>query len=171
MQDIQKALRPKLYKTREEVQEALPTYLQSYVNLFVPTKENKLPPYRGPKVDHSIKLNKVNRKAPEVPYSPLYAMSRDELLVLRCTLLDLLDKGFIRASNSPAASPVLFIQKPGGGLRFYINYRALNALTKKDRYPLPLIKETLNIIGRATWYTKLDITAAFHKIRITQGQE
>jgi hypothetical protein len=171
MQDIQKALRPKLHKTREEVQEALPAYLQSYVDLFVPTEGNKLPPHRGPKVDHSIELNKVDGKAPEVPYGPLYAMSRDELLVLRRTLLDLLDKGFIRASNSPAASPVLFVRKPGGGLRFCVDYRALNALTKKDRYPLPLIKETLNMIGRATWYTKLDVTAAFHKIRITQGQE
>ena len=86
-------------------------------------------------------------------------------------LLDLLEKGFIRASNSLAALPILFVQKLGGGLRFCIDYRALNALTKKDRYPLPLIKETLNMIGRATWYTKLDVTAAFHKIRITEGQE
>jgi hypothetical protein len=80
-----------------------------YVNLFVPTKGNKLLPHRGPKVDHSIKLNKVDRKALEVLYSPLYAMSRDKLLVLRCTLLDLLDKGFIRASNLLAALPVLFV--------------------------------------------------------------
>jgi hypothetical protein len=73
-------------------------------------------------------------------------MLRDKLLVLYCTLLDLLDKGFIRASNLLAALLVLFIQKLGGGLCFYIDYRALNTLTKKDRYPLPLIKETLSII-------------------------
>ena len=53
-------------------------------------------------------------------------MSRDELLVLRKTLIDLLDKGFIQVSNSPAAAPVLFIKKPRGGLQFYINYRGLN---------------------------------------------
>ena len=98
-------------------------------------------------------------------------MSRDELLVLRKTLHELLEKGFIRASNSPAASPVLFVRKPGGGLRFCVDYRALNALTRKDRYPLPLIRETLNQVGRAKWYTKLDVTAAFHKIRIAEGQE
>jgi hypothetical protein len=85
-----------------------------------------------------------------VPYSPLYAMLRDELLVLRCTLLDLLDKGFIRVSNLLAALLVLFVQKLEGGLRFCVDYRALNALTKKDRYPLLLIKETLNIIRQAT---------------------
>jgi hypothetical protein len=80
-----------------------------YVDLFVPTKGNKLPPYRGLKVDYSIELNEVNRKALEVLYGPLYAMLRDKLLVLRCTLLDLLDKGFIRASNLLAALLVLFV--------------------------------------------------------------
>jgi hypothetical protein len=171
MKDIQKALKPKTQITKQEVKQLLPTYLQPYADLFVPEEGNKLPPHRGSTVDHTIELNEVEGKIPEVPYGPLYAMSRDELLVLRRTLLDLLEKGFIRASNSPAASPVLFVRKPGGGLRFCVDYRALNALTKKDRYPLPLIKETLNMIGRATWYTKLDVTAAFHKIRITEGQE
>jgi hypothetical protein len=70
-------------------------------------------------------------------------MSRDELLILRKTLIDLLDKGFIRVNNSPAAAPVLFIKKLGGGLRFCIDYRGLNRVIKKDYYPLPLIYETL----------------------------
>ena len=59
-------------------------------------------------------------------------MSRDELLVLRKTLLDLLNKGFIRVSTSSIASLVLFIQKLRGGLRFCVNYYALNAITRKD---------------------------------------
>ena len=75
-------------------------------------------------------------------------MSKDELLVLRKTLIDLLDKGFIRISYSPAATPVLFVRKPGGGLRFYINYRTLNRITRKDRYPLLLIYDTLRNIGK-----------------------
>jgi hypothetical protein len=98
-------------------------------------------------------------------------MSREELVALRKKLTDLLQKGFIRVSHSSAAAPVLFVRKPGGGLRFCVDYRALNAITKKDRYPLPLINETLNQIGRAKWFTKLDVTAAFHKIRIAKGQE
>ncbi len=98
-------------------------------------------------------------------------MSREELLLLRKTLTEYLDKNFIRASNSPAAAPILFAKKPGGGLRFCVDYRALNAITQKDRYPLPLIRETLRSISRAKWLTKLDITAAFHKIRIAEGDE
>jgi hypothetical protein len=76
-------------------------------------------------------------------------MSRDELLVLRRTLTELLDKNYIRASSSPARAPVLFVRKPGGGLRFYIDYRALNKMTRADRYPLPLIKETLTRLIKA----------------------
>ena len=98
-------------------------------------------------------------------------MSRDELLVLRKTLTDLLDKNFIRVSNSPAAAPVLFAKKPGGGVRFCVDYRKLNEITRKDRYPLPLFKETLNTLAKAKWFTKLDVIAAFHKVRMAKGHE
>jgi len=76
-------------------------------------------------------------------------MSKDELLILRKTLTDLLDKGFIRVNNSPITAPVLFVKKPRGGLRFYIDYKGLNRVIKKDRYPLPLIYETLRNINKA----------------------
>ena len=59
-------------------------------------------------------------------------MSKEELLVLRKTLTELLDKGYIRASNSSAAAPVLFAKKPRGSLRFCVDYRRLNAITIKD---------------------------------------
>ncbi|KAJ6436948.1 retrovirus polyprotein [Purpureocillium lavendulum] len=98
-------------------------------------------------------------------------MSREELIVLRRTLTELLDKGFIRASSSPASAPVLFVRKPGGGLRFCVDYRGLNAITKKDRYPLPLIEETLRSLSKAKWLTKLDVIAAFHKVRVAEGDE
>src|SRR6266480_5440227 len=98
-------------------------------------------------------------------------MSREELLLLRKTLTEYLDKNFIRASNSLAAAPILFAKKPGGGLRFCVDYRALNAITQKDRYLLPLIRETLRLISRVKWLTKLDITAAFHKILIIEGND
>ena len=95
-------------------------------------------------------------------------MTRDELLVLWKTLNELLDKGFIRTSNSLIGAPVLFIKKEGG-LRFCVDYRGLNNITRKNRYPLPLIKETLSGILKVRYFTKLDITAVFYKIRITKG--
>jgi hypothetical protein len=89
--------------------------------------------------------------------------------VLRKTLISLLNKGFIRVSSLPTAAPVLFTKKLGGGLRFYYNYRALNAILKKDRYPLPLITETLRSLFKAKWFTKLNVVTTFYKLRIAKG--
>ena len=61
-------------------------------------------------------------------------------MVLRKTLTELLDKDYTRANSSPAGAPVLFVGKPGGAVRFCVDYRALNASTERDRYPLPLAK-------------------------------
>ena len=79
-------------------------------------------------------------------------MSRDKLLVLKKYLEENLRKGFIPASTSSAASPVLFARKPGGGLRFCVDYRKLNAITIKDRYPILLVQETLNRLSQACWF-------------------
>jgi hypothetical protein len=167
--DINKALAP---KKKTDLRIALPDYLQDYMDIFDPIEADKLPE-RRPGADHAIELveQDKNGQKPEAPWGPLYNMSREELLVLRKTLHDLLSKGFIRVSKSPAAAPVLFVKKPSGGLRFCVDYRALNAITKKDRYPLPLIHETLQRISKAKWFTKFDVPAAFHKIRIAEGDE
>jgi len=98
-------------------------------------------------------------------------MSRDELLVLKKYLEENLAKGFIRVSSSPAATPILFVRKPGGGLRLYVDYRGLNDITIKNRYPLPLIRETLDRLSTAKFFTKLDIIAAFNRLRVKEGEE
>jgi hypothetical protein len=76
-------------------------------------------------------------------------MSKDELLILRKTFIDLFDKGFIRVSNSLIIALILFVKKLKRGLRFCINYKRLNRVIKKDRYPLPFIYETLRNINKA----------------------
>lgn len=168
MADIEKALRK-----REEVdpRTRLPEHFQDLLDAFGQKGPEPLPPLRGAGIDHQIELEQKDGKEQEVPWGPLYRMSREELLVLRETLTDLLDKGFIRVSHSPAAAPVLFVKKPGGGLRFCVDYRGLNKITRKDRYPLPLIYETLQNISRAKWFTKLDVKAAFYKLRVAEGDE
>ena len=166
--DINKALEP---KSKLDFRKMLPAQYQHHAKTFDPDVASQLPPVRGPAVDHKIELISKDGKEMEPPWGPLYNMSRGELLVLRKELISLLDKGWIRVSNSPAAAPILFVKKPGGGLRFCVDYRALNAITRKDRYPLPLIQETLNNLSKAKWFTKLDVSAAFHKIRINPGDE
>ena len=168
LQDIQKALAPKV---QLDPREKLPPSLKDLYRIFLQKEADKLPPHRGPEIDHAIPLEEKDGKPAEIPWGPLYSMNREELLVLRKELTSYLDKGFTRASKSSAAAPVLFVRKPGGGLRFCVDYRALNAISKKDRYPLPLIKETLAQVGKAKWFTKLDVIQAFHRIRIAEGDE
>ena len=123
--------------------EKLPKELRKWKDLFDPAADNCLPPHR-PGVDHTIPLTKgTDSKETEVPWGPLYGMSREELLVLRKTLTDLLDKNYIRASSSAGGAPILFVKKLGSGLYFYCDFKALNAIIKRDSYPLPLIRETL----------------------------
>jgi hypothetical protein len=175
MADIDKAL-AKLDRKDPAVEDAkvdtkLPKELKDLREHFLNDEGTSLPPHR-PGKDHAIDLvvDEQGREK-DAPWGPLYGMSRDELLVLRKTITDLLDKGWIRASSSAAGAPVLFVKKPGGGLRFCVDYRALNAITKQDRYPLPLIRETLRSLAKARWFTKVDVRAAFHRIRVKEGDE
>jgi len=78
-----------------------------------------------------------------LPYKRPYLMSKDELLVVKKYINEHLNKGFIRPSISLVAAPILLAKKPGGGIQFCINYRGLNAITIKNRYPVPLIRKTL----------------------------
>jgi len=168
LRDIEKALAPKKHT---DPRQKLPQHYYEFLSLFDRSAADRLPPHR-PGIDHEITLEKdEGGQEKPLPRGPLYGMSREELIVLRKTLTELLDKNFIRASSSPASAPVLFVRKPGGGLRFCVDYRGLNAITRKDRYPLPLINETLRSLSKAKWFTKLDVIAAFHKIRIKGGDE
>jgi hypothetical protein len=143
----------------------LPVELKDYCDVFSPKEAEKLPPHRP--YDHDIKL----KDGTTPPWGPLYPMSRIQLETLKEWLEDNLRKGFIRRSSSPASSPVLFVAKPDGSLRLCMDYRGLNAVSEKDRYPLPLTKETLNALKGMKYFSKIDIVAAFNNIRIKKGLE
>ena len=89
MANIKKAL---TIRTETDPRTKLPEYYFEFLGAFDRLKAEKLPPLRGPGTDYTIKLEKVDRKEPVVPWGPLYNMSRDELVVLRKTLTGLLDK-------------------------------------------------------------------------------
>jgi hypothetical protein len=156
--DINKAL-DKLNQKDKAVNawELLPIQYHEFLLVFDLEKANELLLYY-PGLDYKININR------EPPFGLLYNMSCNELLILQKTLIDLLDKGFIQVSASPTSILVLFVYKPRGRLCFCIDYWALNRLTIKDWYPLPLIWETLNNIVKAKWFTKLDIITAFYKL-------
>ena len=143
----------------------IPGQLKEYEDVFSTEGAGKLPSHGTQ--DHAIDL--VEGKEP--PYGPLYNLSATELKVLRTYLDDALAKGWIKHSISPAGAPILFVQKKDGSLRLCVDYRGLNAVTIKNRHPLPLIMETLDRLQGAKWFSKLDLKDAYHRIRIRKGDE
>lgn len=171
LEDIEKTLRKKTVLSNADLLKKLPPEFHDLVKLFNKKEADKLNPHK-PGVDHVIKIGKDDqgRELP-LPFGGLYNLSKEELMVLRKTIREHLERGFIRSSSSSVASPILFVKKPGGGLRFCCDYRGLNRVTIPDRYPLPLISETLRRIQGATWLTKVDVVQAFHKVRMAEGEE
>lgn len=85
---------------------------------------------------------------------------------LREQVSSLLKKGFIQPSSSSWSSPVLFVRKADGSWRFCVDYRALNQVTQRDRYPLPVISECLDRLTSAAVFSKIDLTSGYHQLRI-----
>ena len=162
LKDVEKALRPKQHT---DPATKLPPELHEFFELFFHQKTNKLPPHKP--YDHKIKF--IENKQPK--YGLLYSMFQGEFQVLKKFLDENLAKGFIRASFFPAAAPVLFVKKPGRGFRLCVNYKTFNAITVKNRYPLTLIQKKLDRLAKAKYFTKLDIVAAFNKIRMAEGEK
>src|SRR3989440_8838940 len=106
------------------------------------------------------------------PYGPIYSLSEKELKVLREYLDESLRKRWIRESSSSASMPILFVPKgDDGDLQLCIDYRGLNSVTIKNRYPLPLVGEIMDRLSKAKVFTKLDLCNAYYRIRIREGDE
>ena len=143
----------------------LPPEFQDFAHTFSATEAGVLPEHHT--MEHRIDLEPGTKP----PYGPIYALSEKELEVLREYLVTSVTKGWIRRSTSSAGAPIMFVPKKGGGLRLCVDYRGLNRITIKDRTPLPLIGETMDRLGRAKRFTKLDLKDAYHRLRIREGDE
>ena len=116
--------------------------------------------------DHKIELE----PGKEPTFGPIYQLSKTELEVLRGYIDENLKKGFIRESKSSAGYPILFAKKDGS-LRLCVDYRKLNDITIKNRYPLPNITEMRDRLSNAIIFTRLDLRGAYNLIRIAAGEE
>ena len=142
----------------------VPAQYHDLLPLFAKQGADKLPPYQY--VDHEIPIGDN-----KPPMGRMYSISASELQEIWACIEDNLSKGLIRASSNSCASPILFVKKKDGFLRLYVDYRVLNDITTKDRYPLPCIEETLNQIRDAKYFTRLDLRSAYNLLRIKEGDE
>ena len=121
-----------------------------------------IPPVR--QVEFRIDL--IPGAAP-VAKSP-YRLAPSEMQELSSQLQELLDKGFIRPSFSPWGAPILFVKKKDGSFRMCIDYRELNKLTIKNRYPLPRIDDLFDQLQGSSYYSKIDLRSGYHQLRVQE---
>ncbi len=128
-------------------------------------RATSLPPHRP--YDCSIEL--LPGTMP--PRGRLYSLSAPEREALEKYLTESLAAGIIVPSSSPAGAGFFFVKKKDGSLRPCIDYRGLNGITVKNRYPLPLMSSAFEILQGAKVFTKLDLRNAYHLVRIKEGDE
>ncbi|KAD2805327.1 hypothetical protein E3N88_38704 [Mikania micrantha] len=97
-----------------------------------------------------------------------YRLAPTEMKELMTQLQDLLNKGFIRPSISPWGAPVLFVKKKDGSMRMCIDYRELNKLTVKNKYPLPRIDDLFDQLQGASWFSKIDLRSGYHQLKVRE---
>ncbi len=143
----------------------VPDPYRAYVQVFSEADSESMPSH-GPQ---HLAIELLDGKQP--PWGPTYNLSEQELDTLRSYLEVQLKCGWIRLSKSPAGAPVFFLPKKDGTLRLCVDFRGLNQVTKKNRYPLPLISEAIDCLSGTRYFTKLDIREAYHRLWIAPGDK
>ncbi len=150
----------------DEAPTKVPSKYADFADVFSPKLNAELPKHTGIN-DHTIEL--VDDWQP--PYGTIYSLGPVELETLKAYIKNNLANGFIRPSRSPAGALILFDKKLDGSIRLCVDYRGLNNLTIKNWYLLPLVGELFDWLGRARRFTQLDLTNAYHRMRIREGNE
>ena len=144
----------------------VPAHLHKFGDVFSKKASERMPtrkPY-----DHPIELvpgATLPKPAKLYPMTPQERNSLDEWIDQE------LAKGYIRLSKSPTAAPVFFVKKKDGTLRLVQDYRALNAVTKKDKFPLPRIPDLIDRLSKASIFTSMDLRWGYNNIRMREGDE
>jgi hypothetical protein len=145
-------------------EDIVPMTLHEYANIFSETAFDSLPERH--KWDHAIELE----REPSPGFRKVYPMTLTEQTSMDAFLEEALATGCIRQSKSPLGAPVFFIKKKDGKLHFVQDYRALNAITRKNQYPLPLIDDLIHQLKGACYFTKLDVRWGYNNVRIPHEQ-
>jgi hypothetical protein len=163
---VAKTDKPTQDKKEEDVLLQIPEAYHRWKHMFEkPTGKAALPEHRP--YDAEIILEEG--KTP--PFLPIIPLSKPQLDEVKAYLDENMAKGYIRKSDSPAGFPILFVPKKDGSLRLCVDYRKLNAITRKNRYPLPSIKELRDRLTGARYFTSLDLREGYYQVRMKKGEE
>nr|GEX55209.1 putative reverse transcriptase domain-containing protein [Tanacetum cinerariifolium] len=135
--------------------------VQDFPKIF-PDDLSSLPPVR----EIEFRIDLIPGALPVVK-SP-YRLALSEMLELSNQLKELQEKGFIQPSHSPWGAPLLFVKKKDGAMRMCIDYRELNKLTIKNRYPLPIINDLFDQLQGACCFSKIDLRSGYHQLRVRE---
>lgn len=146
---------------------SLPAPFQQLLDQFAEVFEapTGLPPRRS--CDHHIPLIEGARPVNIRPYR----YSPELKTEIEKQVREMLQSGVIAPSSNPFASPIIMVKKKDGTWRLCVDYRHLNLLTLKSKFPLPVIDELLDELTGASWFSKLDLRAGYHQIRLAPGEE
>ncbi|VDC04626.1 unnamed protein product [Peniophora sp. CBMAI 1063] len=150
----------------KSLEEMVPSAYHDYLDVFDKARSERLPPHRE---GHDIAIEL--EEGASIPSGRLYQMSVEELSALKEFIDDSLRKGYIRSSSAPCGAPVFFVKKKDGSLRLVVDYRALNKVTIKDSYPIPLTQELLDRLKSAKVFTTLDMRWGYYNVRVREGDE
>ena len=145
--------------------ESLKSEVEALVNEYRDRFPSDIPPGLPP--DRGSMYHCIPLKPGEQPsWRKAYRLSPAEKLEVETKVRDLLEKGWIEPAHSPYGAPLLFVGKKDGGLRMCVDYRALNAKTVKNKYPIPRIDDLLDELHGAQYFTSLDLQQAYHQLRL-----
>lgn len=164
LEDLNDMLEKQPDKANDKLRNIPPQY-RIYEKLFREELETGLPEHS----EWDLTIEFIDGTKPG--FSKLYSLNEAQLGTLKEYLEEMLKKGYIRASKSPSAYPVMFVPKKNGKLRLVVDYRKLNDITVKDRTPLPLINELKDRLHGMKVFTALDLKGAYNLIRIAKGEE
>ncbi|MBW0588214.1 hypothetical protein O181_127929, partial [Austropuccinia psidii MF-1] len=154
-------------KAPEEIETVLkvfPSVYHQYFDVFSKVIAKKPPPHYA--CDHYIKL-----EGSLPPIGVIYSLSNQESDTLRAYISKNVEKVFIRPSSSSTGEPVLFVKKKDAGLHLFVDYRELNAVTRKNKYPVPPMNQLLTVFNGSSMLSKIDLRGAYNLLHIKEGDE
>ncbi|MBW0513199.1 hypothetical protein O181_052914 [Austropuccinia psidii MF-1] len=134
------------------------------MDVFSKVKAERLPPHRT--CDHFIEL-----EGSLPPVGVIYSLSNQESDTLRAYISENVEKGFIQPSSSSTGPPVLFLKKNDGGLHLCVDYSKLNAVTRKNKCPVPPMNQLINVFNGSSIFSKIDLRGPCKQLRIKEGDE